>query len=79
MTTTNISVTFRGNTEDLKDALATAIRYESKRRFSGRNHDTLTVMYICETDDYDEALRATMDSINIAKVEDLGCELVQIG
>lgn len=79
MTTTNIRVTFRGDTENLKDALATAIRYESKRRFSGRNRDTLTVTYICETDDYEDAIQEAQDSIDIAKVEDLGCELVEIG
>jgi hypothetical protein len=74
--TTTITSIFSGKPENLKDALCTAIHYASRRRLAGHE---LTVRYICETDDYDAAMTATMDSIDIEQVANCRCELVSIG
>jgi hypothetical protein len=70
-----ITVAFQGEPENLQDASVCAIHFASTRRFVGNR---LIAKYVCETDNYDQAMTSVMESINIDQVEELGCELLWI-
>lgn len=73
---TIITVVLQGETETLRDAIVCAVHHSSKRRIVGEH---LIANYIVETDDYDEAMKRVMDSIDINQAELIGCKLICIG
>ena len=71
-----ITVGFEGKPNNLKDANVCAIHHASTRRIAGNR---LIAQYICETDDYDQAMNIVMDTIDIDRAEGFGCRLLWIG
>lgn len=71
---TTINAVFEGKEDDLRTALVFAIRYASNKRILGHR---LYVSWICETEDYEQALEDCMDSV---RMDQLGpVEVLRIG
>lgn len=71
---TQIKAVFSGKTHDLEMALFCAIKYASHKNIIGTQ---LHVTWICETEDYEEALQDCMDSV---RMDQLGpVEVLRIG
>lgn len=72
---TTITVQLQGKLENLKDALVCAAHYSSTSIIVG---NVLTLSYICETSDRDQAVSNTQDCIDPEQIESLNVELVSI-
>lgn len=71
---TTINAVFTGKPDDLETVLVFAVHHTSTRRILGHR---LYVSWICETEDYEEALQDCMDSV---RVYDLGpVEILRFG
>lgn len=71
---TTINAVFEGKEDDLRTVLVFAIRYASTKRILGHR---LYVSWICETEDYEQALEDCMDSV---RMDHLGpVEVLRIG
>ncbi len=73
---TKIRLVFSGSYENLKTANVFAIHLASERKLKGNKLD---VLYICETDDYEQAIQDVQESINLEELEFCRCELLSIG
>lgn len=71
---TVIEAVFTGTPDNLATALVFAIKYTSSRKILGHR---LYVSWICETEDYEQALEDCMDSV---RMDELGpVEVLRIG
>ena len=73
---TAIQVQAKGTAKQLQAALKIAFNFASSYKFSSGQ---LTVTYICETVNYQQALNDAQDSIDIELLESTCAELVSIG
>ena len=61
---------------NLETALVFGIKHTSTKQLAG---NSLFVSWICETDNYEQALSDCMESVNMDEMDSLGVDVVTIG
>ena len=73
LNTININLEVKGTHQDLQSAKVFAIKHAGNIKVIGQK---LTATFYCEETNYDEALEACMECINLQELEKLNTELV---